>query len=161
MQLTSVLQHLCAYRPDWELHLQALRGKHSVRQGYCREVWHDQEPYLESIGCRRLSTGRCNSVALHYQGNTSTPKKDLSHDEAAALCQAVLDAGHVPQVLDWDRRSRLPDGQRIFNPGVHPGDLWGGFRSGDAQRIAARVSQCSLFVPCTRTPASLCRKRAR
>ena len=44
VQLTCVLQHLQKYRPDWELYLQAQRGKHSVGHGYCRRVWHDQEP---------------------------------------------------------------------------------------------------------------------
>jgi FkbM family methyltransferase len=209
VQLTCVLQHLRKYRPDWELYLQALRGKHSAGHGWCRRVWHDQEPppdraffdrvfrlewyenynaytdcpntkvtnclrevfgiqpdptllqyrlhlgtealdaasrYLEQIGCTRPAGGRFNAVVVHYQGNTSTPKKNLEHAQAAALCEAVLDAGYVPVVLDWDRRSPLPDGRRVFNPGTHPGDLWGGFGSGDAERITALVQQCSLFV---------------
>jgi hypothetical protein len=44
VQLTCVFQHLQKYRPDWELNLQAQRGKHSVGHGYCQRVWHDQEP---------------------------------------------------------------------------------------------------------------------
>jgi FkbM family methyltransferase len=209
VQLTCVLQHLRKYRPDWELYLQALRGKHSAGYGHCRRVWHDQEPqpdhaffdrvfrlgwyenyngypdcpntkvtnclrevfgiqpdpallryrlhvgeevvratgrYLEGIGCQQLPGGRYNAAAIHYQGNTSTGKKNLTHEEASALCEVVIDAGQVPVVLDWDRRSPLPDGRRVFNPGVHPDDVWGGFGSGDAERIAALVGQCSLFV---------------
>jgi FkbM family methyltransferase len=48
--------------------------------------------------------------------------------------------------LDWDRRSPLFDNRRVFNPGVHPGDLWGGFGSGDAETITALVSLAAGFV---------------
>src|SRR5512136_3011602 len=44
VQLTCVFQHLRKYRPTWELFLQAMRGKHSAGNGYCRRIWHDQEP---------------------------------------------------------------------------------------------------------------------
>ncbi len=101
--------------------------------------------YLETIGCRRLDNGRFNAVVLHYQGNTSTHKKNLSHEQAALLCATVLAAGFVPVILDWDRRSPLPDGKRIFCPGVRTGDIWGGFGSGDAERVTALISQASLF----------------
>lgn len=43
VQLTIVLQHLRRHRPDWNLFLRALRGKHSVGFGYCERVWHEQE----------------------------------------------------------------------------------------------------------------------
>jgi FkbM family methyltransferase len=209
VQLTCVFQHLQKYRPDWDLYLQAQRGKHSVGNGYCQRIWHEQEPgpdhgffhqvfkldwwenynayadcpntkvtnclrevfriqpdpallryklhlgqealestggYLEQIGCRRLDNGRFNAVVLHYQGNTSTHKKNLSDEQAAILCESVIAAGFVPVILDWDRRSPLPDGRRIFSPGVQAGDIWGGFGSGDAERITALISQASLFV---------------
>ncbi len=209
VQLTVVLQHLARLRPDWELYLQALRGKHSAGHGYCLRVWHDQEPspdhaafdrvyrldwwecystytdspstkacnclrevfgiqpmaelchyrlhlsrharqvtagYLEEIGCRHRPDGRYNAVVIHYEGNTSTPKKNLRHDQAAALCETALALDHVPVILDWDRRSPLPDGKRIHNPHPHPADIWGGFGSGDAERIAALVEQSALMV---------------
>src|SRR5689334_15130660 len=44
VQLTVVLQHLVRLRPDWELYLQSLRGKEGVGHGYCKRVWHEQEP---------------------------------------------------------------------------------------------------------------------
>ncbi len=101
--------------------------------------------YLLSCGCT-WDNGRLNAVVVHYQGNTSQEKKNLSHEEARALCQTILDVGCVPIILDWDKRSPLPDGKRIFNPGVGPGDLWGNFGSGDAAMIAALISQASLFI---------------
>ena len=102
--------------------------------------------YLEGIGCKKGSNGRFNAVVLHYEGNTSTHKKNLSHSTAAALCEGILAAGYVPVILDWDRRSPLPDNQRIFCPSVGAGDVWGGFGSGDAGRITALIAQATLFV---------------
>jgi FkbM family methyltransferase len=52
----------------------------------------------------------------------------------------------VPIILDWDRRSPLPDGRRIFCPGLEGNDIWGNFGSGDAERLTALISQSSLFV---------------
>jgi FkbM family methyltransferase len=209
IQLTAVLQHLRKYRPEWELYLWALRGKHSVGHGYCKRVWHDQQlkparedfdrvfkldwwecghcyadspstkaaqclrdvfglqpdpelmryklhvsdqarevtrDYLEGIGCRKLPGGRYNAVAVHYEGNTSVTRKNLDHATISELCESLIGAGFVPLILDWDKRSPLPDGKRIHCPGVNPFDPWGGFGSGDAERLTALISQCSLFV---------------
>jgi FkbM family methyltransferase len=102
--------------------------------------------YFESIGARQDSAGRYNAVVIHYHGNTSTHKKNLHDNHAANLCETVLGAGFIPVILDWDRRSPLPDECRIFCPGVHGRDIWGAFGSGDAARITALIAQCSLFV---------------
>lgn len=102
--------------------------------------------YLESIGCAAKPDGRYNAVLIHYEGNTSPWKKNLDHATARFLCGRVADRGYVPVILDWDKRSPLPDQKTIFNPGVGVGDVWGGFGSGDSCRIAALVQQSSLFV---------------
>ncbi|MGH7136926.1 MAG: FkbM family methyltransferase, partial [Pirellulales bacterium] len=84
-------------------------------------------------------------VLLHYQANTSTDKKDLSHELARRVCEAAIEAGYVPVILDWDKRSPLPDGVHIFNPGAnHP--LWSGSGTGDAEVLAALIAQASLFI---------------
>jgi hypothetical protein len=85
-------------------------------------------------------------VAVHYQANTSAWKKDLRHHVVARLCDELILHGYTPLILDWDRRSPLPDQQRIFCPGVGPGDLWGNTGTGDAERLAALMSQCALVM---------------
>jgi hypothetical protein len=79
-------------------------------------------------------------VIFHYQGNTRGDRKNLAHEQVRPLLDLCLEAGYVPIVLDWDRRSFLFDNRRVFNSSVHSGDLWGGFGSGDAETIAALVS---------------------
>jgi 2-polyprenyl-3-methyl-5-hydroxy-6-metoxy-1,4-benzoquinol methylase len=61
------------------------------------------------------------------------------------VCDVVLAAGHTPVILDWDRRSPLPDGSRIFNPGVDH-ELWGGCGTGDAEVLAALIEGSRLMV---------------
>lgn len=103
------------------------------------------ENYLREITGLEAESGRWPVVVLHYQGNTSSDKKNLRHDVAAELCRATLEAGLVPVILDWDHRSPLPDGKDIFCPPVgHP--LWGNFGSGDAATLAALIERVSLFV---------------
>ena len=102
--------------------------------------------YLDGIGCGRRQDDRYNAVVIHYEGNTSPHKKNLDHGTVDYLCRTVSGAGFVPIILDWDRRSPLPDGRTIHCPGVSPHDLWGGFGSGDAERIAALIGQCCLAV---------------
>ena len=104
--------------------------------------------YLESIcGPGTDDRGRYPAVLLHYQANTSTEKKNLPHELARRVCEEVIDAGYVPVVLDWDKRSPLPflDGVRIFNPGADS-PLWGGIGTGDCEILAALVAQSSLFI---------------
>ncbi len=116
----------------------------------CRYVIHPTEEdfaaadnYLESLGCRR-EDDRYNAVIIHYQGNTSARKKDLAHTDAAAICELAIANGFVPIILDWDRRSRIPDQKKVFNPGAgHP--LWHGYGTGDAGRMAALIERSRLF----------------
>ncbi|MGE3779858.1 MAG: FkbM family methyltransferase [Pirellulaceae bacterium] len=103
--------------------------------------------YLESIcGGRELRDGRFPVMLLHYQGNTAQSQKDLTHEAALALCDGAMQAGLVPVILDWDGRSPLPNGTTIFCPQTGPGDIWGGFGSGDAETLAALIEQSALMV---------------
>lgn len=45
VQLTAVLRHLREFRPDWEVDVLSLRGKHTALRGLCRQslIW-DGEP---------------------------------------------------------------------------------------------------------------------
>src|SRR6202035_1907355 len=80
--------------------------------------------YLRSIKCVQGDDGKFNAVIIHYQGNTSQHKKNLSDDAVMLLCGQALDRGFVPVILDWDRRSGIPDNRTIFFTAVGAGDPW-------------------------------------
>lgn len=103
------------------------------------------DKYLAEIGVQRLPGGRAPIVLLHYQGNTSKAKKDIEHATASRICKAVIDAGRTPIILDWDRRSAIPDQKTIFCP-CEGNPLWGGGGSGDAERLAALIQAAELMV---------------
>jgi hypothetical protein len=102
--------------------------------------------YLASIGCKSKEPWKWNAVVLHYEGNTSCHKKNLRHWQVSALCDSILEAGRVPIILDWDKRSTVYDQRDIFCPVVSPDDIWGGFGSGDAETIACLISQAEAFI---------------
>jgi ADP-heptose:LPS heptosyltransferase/SAM-dependent methyltransferase len=100
--------------------------------------------YLATI-CEPRPDGRFPVVLIHYQGNTSGDKKDLSHVVARRACDTARELGYVPVILDWDRRSPLVDQRTVFNPGAdHP--LWGGNGTGDAEQLAALIEASSLMI---------------
>jgi ADP-heptose:LPS heptosyltransferase/SAM-dependent methyltransferase len=219
VQLTVVLRHLRRFRPDWDVDVASLVGKHSAHAGLCRRSlvldrdrvprssydrvctldWPEcrtpradspstkaarcleevfgLQPVAELCGynvshddqtrerARRYLAGLCPLraapapepggggphadrypvVLLHYQGNTSGGSKDLDHDLAREVCEAVVRAGRVPVVLDWDRRSPLPDGVAVHNPGAGH-ELWGPGGTGDAAALAALIDAAELMV---------------
>lgn len=102
--------------------------------------------YLEQV-CQVNAgdNGRYPVVLIHYQGNTSAEYKDLSHATIRSVCEEVTNNGAVPVILDWDNRSPLPDGKRIFNPHVQL-ELWGGLGTGDAEVLAALTELSSLMI---------------
>jgi hypothetical protein len=106
----------------------------------------DTAAYLSAITDTPGNGKPFPAVAIHYQANTSAWKKDLRHELVAKLCEELLAHGYTPIILDWDRRSPLPDQRRIFCPAVGPGDLWGNTGTGDAERLAALMSQCALVI---------------
>ncbi len=102
--------------------------------------------YLTGIGAKLQPNGKFKVVVLHYEGNTSTEKKNLGHHHARAVCEAVAAAGGKVVLLDWDNRSPIPNSTTVNKPAPGPNDIWGGFGSGDAAMIAALVSQCAGFI---------------
>ena len=116
--------------PEWDL------LTYSVPVGDAATARADQ--YVRTLPDRPF-------VLIHYQGNTATERKNLSHDTAREVCDWLLGRGLTPVILDWDRRSPLPNQKTIFNPGV--GDpLWMGYGTGDAETIAALTARAALFV---------------
>ena len=209
VQLTTALQHLRHYHPNWEIDVAALMGKHSSFHGLARNVFvlerdHiDRADYdkvldlewpespkcyakwpsskaerclLEVFGLTPIPElctykinispnaielarrylekncaltagrdGRYPAVQIHYEGNTSRGEKDLPVEIVRRLCGDILDCGAVPVILDWDRRSPLPDGERIHNPNRDL-ELWGGTGTGDAEVLAALTEMSALAI---------------
>lgn len=106
--------------------------------------WHD----ASASGVIRASNSLLPYpvVAIHYEGNTSAEKKNLAHGQIVRVCQELRSHGYIPLILDWDRRSPLPDQKTIFCPAVGPGDVWDSTGTGDAERLAALIGQCALFI---------------
>jgi hypothetical protein len=102
--------------------------------------------YLRGICGSPAKSDRFPVVAIHYESTTSGAQKNLSHELVADLCRRILRRGYTPLILDWDRRSPLPDQKSIFCPGVGPGDLWDNSGTGDAERLAALLAQCALVI---------------
>jgi len=84
-------------------------------------------------------------VLIHYEGNTSTANKNLSHEAIDGVCKWLLSEDFNPVVLDWDRRSPLPDNKSVFCPGAD-NPLWMNFGTGDAETIAALMHKASAIV---------------
>jgi len=91
------------------------------------------------------SDSRYPVVLIHYEGNTSSERKNLPHEVARSVCAHVIRAGCVPVILDWDHRSPLPDGVRIHNPHVDL-ELWDGMGTGDAAVLAALTELSTLMI---------------
>ncbi|HEY0983387.1 glycosyltransferase family 9 protein, partial [Schlesneria sp.] len=101
--------------------------------------------YLESICGPPGDDGRYRAVLIHYEGNTSGEFKNLPTELIQELCADVIRLGYVPVILDWDRRSPLPDQQTIFCPdAAHV--LWDGQGTGDAEQLAALINSAKLMI---------------
>lgn len=101
--------------------------------------WQRVNEYLKT-----LERGK-GFVVLHYQGNTSADKKNLTHEQARDICRWLTDLDYTVLLLDWDRRSPLADGRRIINPGTDC-PIWQGRGTGDGATIAALISQSKLSI---------------
>ncbi|MGL4464843.1 MAG: hypothetical protein ACRC1K_22035, partial [Planctomycetia bacterium] len=84
-------------------------------------------------------------VLLHYEGNTSTSRKNLTHDDARRLARWIRERGLTPVVLDWDDRSPLAKEGLAARP--EPRDaLWPTPGVGDAATLAALIGWGRAFV---------------
>ena len=100
--------------------------------------------YFNRIGVREVS-GRFPVVLVHYQGNTSPWKKNLSDQQAKLICDFLLLRGLTPVILDWDNRSPLIDQKTVFSPSVRD-RLWGEIGTGCASTIAELVRLSVAYV---------------
>lgn len=129
---------------EFHIPYDAALGRYEIRITHTtREKVRD---WLKAAGVEKIATHRHKAIVLHYEGNTSTDKKNIGHHYARAICEEVESRGFKTVLLDWDGRSPLPNGKSILNPGVGPGDLWGNFGSGDAETVAALIDECAGFI---------------
>lgn len=100
--------------------------------------------FLAKTPTRYLAAKKCFPfVCVHYRGDSSQDKKNLSKHQAAAICDAVLSHNRIPLLLDWRGQSDLDDGKYIYSvKGLSTREVWGR----DAQMNAAIISQCEAFI---------------
>lgn len=99
---------------------------------------------MDSAG-RLLGNTKC--VAVHYEGDSSPAKKNLTQDQALEVCRAIEALGRIPLVLDWRYKSLLPCAHGIRK--LRAPSAWGG----NAEMVCAVISQCEAFVGVDSGPA--------
>lgn len=82
-------------------------------------------------------------VAIHYEGDSSPTKKNLTHEQADAICNEISRLGYTPLILDWRQRSPLHH-RKLWAPAA-----WGG----NAEMVCAVIRQCRAFVGIDSGPA--------
>lgn len=90
-----------------------------------------------SAKAARTLLGSDKCVAVHYMGDSSQDRKNLSHDQAAAICKLIERRGYVPVILDWRCSCPIIDYHKLRSP-----SSWGM----DAEMICAVISQCRAFI---------------
>lgn len=100
-----------------------------------------------------LSDSKCRKtngkvVAIHYQGDSAALNKDLSHDQAAAICKAVEALGGTPLIIDWRGTSPLRNVLDVRSTWRIP-EQYGG----DAEMNCALIGECAAFVGIDSGPA--------
>lgn len=108
-----------------------------------QEAKESAEAFLSPL-LKNNGLGRINRVVcIQYQGDSAQVNKNLTHEQAADICQAVIDAGRVPLLMDWRNLSPLPDQSTIHTTGrMVMSSKWGR----DAQMNAAIIGQCEAFI---------------
>lgn len=214
VQVSSVLRHVVAARPEWRIDYQAEEGRHCVGRGIVRSAFAYGESYTvrydaevqivlydtwanwgdrpntrvasclheqfglgwdaglaryqvevddESVAAassllygwemrdrkaRGIDSGgkttrSTKAVAVHYEGDSSPDKKNLTHSQIDDVCLAIKKIGYEPIILDWRARCPLPY-HKIRTPAA-----WGK----DAEMVCAVISQCVAFVGIDSGPA--------
>lgn len=112
--------------------------KVSVREEVIDRIRQSSTIYLNG-GNRRVRT---TCVAIHYQGNSASEYKNLTHLQADEIRRIVFSVGKVPLLLDYQNPSPIV-GPRMGNPD------WGR----DIEYQCAVISQCCAFIGIDSGPA--------
>lgn len=163
------------YRLDWNECRHIIPGHPSTKATAClqevfrlpivRELLHYRINVGEAAQQRvrnyvRFSLPQGKRFALlHYQGNTSQALKNLNHEEAKQVCEAIIEADCTPVILDWDKRCPFIDNKRIFCPD-RDDPLWQHTGTGDAESIAALADLSALNIGIDSGPQKVFLSRA-
>lgn len=121
---------------DWDSELS--RYRIDVRPEVTAEVrrrWTSFISWLPHQGKR--------TVAIHYKGDSSAARKDLSDAQADAICAHVLSFGCAPLLLDWRGVSPLV---KRLEYGRTGGTAWSRLWGADAEYNCAVIRECAAFV---------------
>ncbi len=115
VQFTIVLRHLLHYRPDWEVDVASLRGKHTVFAGLCRHSWSDADGWPPDTHYDAVHDVPWREADLQLPGVPGTKAAQYLHDlglpPLPELCRywmadnAVADA----RALQWLRSLGIPE----------------------------------------------------
>jgi hypothetical protein len=82
-------------------------------------------------------------VAVHHRGDSAPDKKNLTDEQADAVCDRIAELGCVPLLLDWRGTSPLANRYGTHTTGRgHYSREWGG----NAEMNCAVIRQCAAFV---------------
>lgn len=84
-------------------------------------------------------------VGVHYNGKTSTHKKDISEDLVKEIAEMLSDIGFAMIVFDWDGKTSLPNRESIFRAGKAD-PIWEGSSYGSSATLAALIDEMDLFI---------------
>lgn len=114
-----------------------------------KDIMDDAAALLTALTHQVGEDGR-RCVAIHYQGDSSPARKNLTTDEARVACEAVERLGRVPVLLDWRNGSDPAILGRFPTVGTYAAAR---MRGGDPVFNAAVISQCEAFVGVDSGPA--------
>lgn len=101
-----------------------------------RYVWTTFVPDIHPFRGRRC-------VALHYKGDSSPARKDLSHAQADVICDHIIALGRIPLLLDWRDISPVPRWGEVCTTGRgYFSREWGR----NAEMNCAVIQECEAFV---------------
>ena len=102
--------------------------------------------YLERIGCRRLDERalQCGRPPLPGQHQHAQEEPQPTSRRPCCARRSSPPASSRSSSTGTGA-ARCLTASVSFVPGVHAGDIWGGFGSGDAERMTALIAQASLF----------------
>lgn len=89
-----------------------------------------------SNGDYRIDPEKVKYIAIHYEGDSSAARKNLTHGQVDDICSYVEFMGYTPLILDWRQTSPLPY-RKVRSP-----TFWGR----DAEMVCAVIRQCAGFI---------------
>lgn len=107
-----------------------------------RDVWYQVRERMVAVEANRPHLHPLLPVvAVHYSGDSSPTRKNLSDTQADDICKEIKHLNGIPLLLDWRGTSPLIDIHTNVNRIGFP-QGWGG----NAEYNCAVISQCKAFI---------------